>query len=163
MLRNIVSIVSRSLTTHTHTHPLLYRTRTTVEYLRPAEAEASAAFAADPSAVQLHLVVREKGEANAAPTAVLMAALKASSAAGAEGEVKAVLGGFPGDVEVGPVYEAWLKEVAAAGVGAADATKGVEAILGVKDEAALLQVRKAGHLVSRIGRQVRAAMSFCTS
>ena len=115
-----------------------------MEYLRPSEAVA----AADPSGVKLVLVVREKGDANAGPMARVIDALKASGA-------PAALGGFPTDVETGPVFEAWIKDVGAAGVGIVDAARGVEAVLAVKDEEALLQVKKAGHLAARIGRQVR--------
>lgn len=51
-----------------------------------------------------------------------------------------------------PLMEAWLAELSAAGITNTEGTRGVEAALAVKDDAALEQVTKAGHLTARVAR-----------
>ena len=53
-----------------------------------------------------------------------------------------------------PALEAWFADLAASGAALVDGTRGIEAALAVKDEAALEQVTKAGALTARVARNV---------
>ena len=106
-----------------------------------------AADAAATRAVKITLVAREKGDANRPAMETMLAAVRAG----------APLGTFNvGDreKETGPVADGWFADVAGTGVETVDATRGVELFLAVKDEDAASQVRKAGHLMARLGRNM---------
>jgi nucleosome binding factor SPN SPT16 subunit len=112
-----------------------------VEYLKDAEGASGSA------PVRIKLLPREKGEgANAGVYAELTAAIAAAGGAGA--------GGFPGDAEKesGALRDEFAAALAGAGLAVVDATRGVEAHLAVKDEDAMVGLRKAGHLAARVAR-----------
>ena len=112
-----------------------------VEYLRAAVEEAKASS----NGLTVTLIPREKGDANAPAIATLISALRGA------GGGKAILGSFLAEVETGAIAESWVAEVAAAGITVVDATKGVEAALGLKDDAAIAQVRDCGGVSDRAG------------
>lgn len=96
---------------------------------------------------RVKLVPREKGEGtNAAAYAELFGAITATGGAGV-GAVSA-----DAEKESGAMVDEVRTALGATGVAAVDAARGVEAFLAVKDEDALAQVRKAGHLASRVAR-----------
>ena len=106
--------------------------------------------AADTSAsraVKLVLVPREKGDANRDAMDTMLKAARDTAPLG-------VFGLGDREKETGPVAEGWFTDVASAGVPTVDATRGVELFLASKDEDALAQVKKAGHLTARITRNV---------
>lgn len=109
-----------------------------MEYLREAEAA---------SGGSIRMVVREKGEgANSGAYATLLDAIRSG------GNTK--VAGFPGDEakEVGAMADEWRSQIVSADFEVTDAAKGVEAYLGAKDEDAIKQISKAGHLAARIAR-----------
>ena len=61
---------------------------------------------------------------------------------------------FDGDPANSPVVTSWLSELSASGASLVDGTRGVEAVLAIKDAAALEQVTKAGVLSARVARNI---------
>jgi len=132
----------------------------------------------------LELVAREKGEANAAAMGTLVAAIKAAGGVVAKFDDDSVAGsavaqvrgrssrscpasGFcslaqaaphprprPRPTLPPPLPQAWVDDLAAAGVTTVDGTRGLDEALAVKDVAGVEQVTKAGHLTARVGRAV---------
>jgi nucleosome binding factor SPN SPT16 subunit len=69
--------------------------------------------------------------------------------------LQGALGTFPNDFTEGSAAaEAWIASVRSTGKPLVDATRGIELVFAVKDDEAVLQVTKAGHLVSRMARNV---------
>jgi nucleosome binding factor SPN SPT16 subunit len=93
--------------------------------------------------VALRLHTKPKKEDGAAQVAELVAALRASAPAGA-----AVVGALPKEKPTGAFASAWLAALAGAGVAVVDVAAGLGEAMAVKDADEIMNVKKAGFLVS---------------